>query len=154
MDEQITVEADYKSVRAGGMLFQWKIEQSVLRCKVSGPTIGWVAVGFNIQADLSGTNLIMGCVEAGQAIIEDRYIVQAGEHKSKLELGSQDSLRDRIGSQENSKTTLSFTLPLVAADRFSHSFEPGKPYHVLLAYSWETDFRHHSAMRTAVEINL
>lgn len=145
------MERDLGRVEAGGMVFEWEVEKGWLRCEVSAPTRGWVAVGFNRSAELAGTNLIMGCVEDGRAKIEDRYIVRAGQHKSKVELGSSDKVRDAGGEWEQGVTRLRFSIPLEAQDEFSQTLSAGERYYVWLAYSQEADFQHHSAMRTGVE---
>ena len=148
------MERGWGRVEAGGMVFEWKVDKGWLRCEVSAPTKGWVAVGFNRSAELAGTNLIMGCVENGRVKIEDRYIVEPGQHKSKVELGSSDRISDRGGEWKQGVTRLSFSIPLEAQDKFSHTLKAGEWYHILLAYSRETDFQHHSAMRTGVEVVL
>lgn len=151
---QIEIEADLRRVEVGGMVFEWRVEKDRLLCKLSGPTTGWVAVGFNTKAELAGTNLIMGCVEHGVVRIEDRYILQPGLHKSKLELGSSDRITDKGGQVEKGVTRLRFAIGPGAIDEFSYTLKTGEPYHILLAYSRETDFMHHSIMRTELDLVL
>ncbi len=148
------IAVGYETARAIDMLFQWQITDGRLHCKLTAPTEGWVAVGFNPQKGLAGTNLIMGCVENGILTLEDRFIVKPGLHKSKLELGSPDNLDDKAGWEAFGMTSISFTIPLEASDPYSHSLKPGQLCHILLAYSLEDNFLHHSLRRTSLGIIL
>jgi hypothetical protein len=96
----------------------------------------------------------MGCVKDGQVLIEDRYIVRPGLHKAKPELGSPEQLTEQTGREEGNHTTIGFVLPLEKQDKFSHQLVPGQFLWLLLAYSQEDDFEHHSMMRTWAEIRL
>jgi DOMON domain len=144
----------FKSTTVNGMTFQWTFDKDNLRCKATAPTTGWVAIGFNTQDELSGTNLIMGAVEQDFVTIDDRFIVGPGNHKSIAELGGSEALTLRAGNELSNNTTISFSIPLSVNDKFHHDLHEGREYYVLMAFSREDDFQHHSMMRTTIKIKL
>lgn len=141
-------------IEVNGMVFRWHIAEDRLHVDVSAPTQGWVAVGFNPKRGLAGTHLIMGAVVDGQTTVDDRYIVRIGQHRSISALGGVPSLSHIQGTETADETRLSFSLPLHAPDRFHQTLVPGETYHLLLAYSVDDDFMHHSRMRTHVSFQL
>lgn len=155
MDCQMQLQkTNENSVTQNGMTVTWTIESDYLHIEARAPTQGWVAIGFNIKEGLQGTNLIMGAVKNGKVHIEDQWIVAVGEHKSILDLGGQDLLLEKAGKENAKGTTITFRIPLQATDDFHHNLEKGKAYHLLMAFSREDDFTHHSMIRTSVKIIL
>ncbi len=145
---------NYRSISINGMAFQWKVEGDMLHCKAIAPCKGWIAVGFHTKDQLAGTHLIMGAAEEGFYKMDDRYIVRPGLHKNMLELGVQEALYNKSVTESDNQTTMQFSVPLITTDAYHQDLIPGKTYYVLLAYSLEDDFQHHSIMRTSVSINL
>jgi hypothetical protein len=157
ISESFSVDAqktDFNSTTVNGMTFQWRFGKDHLQCKATAPTDGWVAIGFNTKDELSDTNLIMGAVEQDYVTIDDRFIVKPGDHKSIIELGGSEAIVQRVGAEENGKTSISFSIPLSVNDKFHHNLIEGKEYYVLMAFSQEDDFQHHSIMRTIIKIKL
>jgi DOMON domain len=157
ISESFSIEAqkiDFKSTAANGMTFQWRFDKDHLQCKTTAPTDGWVAIGFNTKDELTGTNLIMGAVEQDYLTIDDRFIVKPGDHKSIIDLGGSEALLHRSGKEENGKTTIFFSIPLSVNDKFHHNLYEGREYYVLMAFSQEDDFQHHSMMRTTIKLKL
>lgn len=143
-----------KEISKNGMTVSWDIMKDSLDVKVFAPTQGWVAIGFNERDELTGTHLVMGCVIKGEVFVEDHYIRQPGDHVPVLSLGGKDALSARTGEETSAGTTIAFRLPLKPVDLYHHALQAGKSYHILMAFSAENDFYHHSLMRTTVKINL
>jgi len=141
-----------KHVNKNGMDVSWKIEEEHLLISVSAPSTGWVAVGFNTTDDLAGTNLIMAAVVGSDVILSDRYILAPGKHNPVAELGGTPAAIVVSGSENPAGTAITFKLPLLAQDKLHFDLSPGRSFHLLMAYSREDDFMHHSVMRTSVEI--
>jgi hypothetical protein len=157
ISESFSVEAqkiNFNSTTINGMTFRWRFDKEHLQCRVTAPTKGWVAIGFNAKDELSGTNLIMGAVEQDYVTIDDRFIVKPGDHKSITELGGSEAIVQRAGAEENGKTSISFSIPLSVNDKFHHNLVEGQEYYVLMAFSQEDDFQHHSIMRTTIKLKL
>ncbi|MEP2670879.1 MAG: DOMON domain-containing protein [Cyclobacteriaceae bacterium] len=144
----------WKKAERNGMVFEWKIEGTKLRCKMQAPTTGWVAIGFNTHANLPGTNLIMGAVEQEFYRIDDRYIVAPGNHKSMIQMGVEDQITLKNGSEQQGKTVLEFVIPLQSKDNYHIQLYEGSEYYLLMAFSADDDFNHHSMMRTSIKIKL
>jgi len=145
---------DWKKVELNGMEFEWMIEGGNLRCKIRAPTTGWVAIGFNTHPSLTGTNLIMGAVEQEFYRIDDRYIVAPGNHKSMIQMGAEDQITLKSGREWQGKTMIEFVIPLQSNDKYHLQLMEGSEYHLLMAFSAEDDFDHHSIMRTSTKIKL
>lgn len=141
-------------ITKNNMSVSWKIEGAFLHVSMSSPNQGWVAVGFNTADQLVGTNLIMAAVEKGKAVLSDRYIVAVGDHRSVADLGSRPTAKLVEGYENEQGTHITFSIPLKTMDKFHHVLEDGKTYYLLMAYSMEDDFQHHSMMRTSVMIRL
>lgn len=145
---------EWKQVEKNGMTVRWTIQRNCLHFEVTAPTRGWVAVGLNTEDQLQGTNLIMGAVEEEFYRIDDRYIVAPGDHRSMTELGAIEQTCNRYGKEDEIHTVIKFSISAVAVDRYHKTLVAGKPYFLLMAYSLEDDFNHHSIMRTTTKINL
>ena len=143
-----------KTVTKNGMSVSWRLSGDKLIVRMSAPTAGWVAVGLNTTAGLSATNLIMGSVADGAPSLSDRYIVKPGEHRGMAALGGRPAALLIAAAEDASGTVIEFSLPVHPQDAFHHRLLAGEPYHLLLAYSRDDDFAHHSMMRTSVTISL
>ena len=144
---------EMNSITKNNMTVKWQVRDQHLYIKALAPTKGWVAVGLNKTTGLTGTNLIMGCVRNDKLTIDDRFIIGPGNHQSIKSLGGHYSLRHIEGS-EHTHTKISFELPLDSPDKFHQDLITGQPYYLLMAYSMEDGFDHHSIMRTGVKIIL
>lgn len=153
----VTLPPNYfcmKKIEKNGMTIQWKYSQNTIDFEVFAPTQGWVAIGFNETNQLKGTHLIMGTVKEGEVILSDRYIVGIGNHQPVEKLGGINHLYQPKGEENDKGTTLSFSIPIEAGDEFHWNLRENRPFSLLIAYSMEDDFSHHSRMRTAVDITL
>lgn len=144
----------WKKVERNGMVFEWMTEGASLRCKIRAPTQGWVAIGFNTHSGLTGTNLIMGAVEQEFYRIDDRYIVAPGNHKSMIQMGVDDQITLKNAKEWQGTTMIEFVIPLQSNDKYHLQLNKGNEYHLLMAFSAEDDFDHHSMMRTSTKIKL
>lgn len=142
------------SVEKNGMKVKWEYKADRIHFEMQAPTEGWLAIGFNEENQLTGTNLIMGAVEADRIKMADDYIVSFGNPRTVESLGGRNQIEDAKGQESDGKTKIAFSLPIRAADQFHFNLDKGKTYHLLIAYSQVDDFAHHSIMRTSVEIKL
>ncbi len=144
-----------KKVVKRGMAFVWEFAGEWLHVRLTAPTQGWLAVGFNDRNQLANTNLIMGALyPSGKLLVQDRVIVRAGTHRAKVDLGLADRLAKRSGCPESGGTTIAFSIPTAATDEYSYDLLSGQKIHLLLAYSQERPFKHHSFMRTHLYLML
>ncbi|NJK83355.1 MAG: hypothetical protein HC912_05580 [Saprospiraceae bacterium] len=143
-----------KKVVQNGMTLEWRIAEGRIWVSMHAPTQGWLAIGFNEQSGLPNTNLIMASVRGEQLVLSDRYVVAVGHHQSIAELGGTPSAEGGSAKETSEGTTIEFSLPLKAKDQYHVDLEEGKKYYVLMAFSREDDFAHHSMMRTEVRLVL
>lgn len=141
-------------ISKNGMTVTWHLEGERLHLTMKAPTQGWIAVGFNTVDELTGTNLIMGCVTNGEVTLSDRHILSPGHHQSIEKLGGTSAVQLISGQETDNETQIRFSLPLQVNDPWHLELKPGNQYHLLLAFSQEDDFLHHSMMRCAVKFSL
>ena len=83
------------------------------------------------------------------------HIAQPPDHRSVEALTGQPSgLRDVTGGFADGRSTLSFSLPHLSADRFGQDLSPGRPTYLMLAWSHAPEFEHHSAWREHTDVTL
>lgn len=146
--------APMKKIEKNGMKVCWQFNDDKVDFEVFAPTKGWVAIGFNEKSDLVGNNLIMGNVENGKITVSDRYIVGFGNHQVVESLGGVNHLSNIEGKENEKGTTIRFSVLKTAMDEYHYDLLREKVFHLLIAYSQEDDFSHHSRMRTSIEIVL
>ena len=68
---------------------------------------------------------------------------------------AQDEASNEDSGEENaSGSRVSFRIPIHSLDGYHKNLLPGTSFHLLMAYSREDDFTHHSMMRTSVQITI
>ncbi len=149
-DKQIPTEG----VQRNGMKVIWEYRQSRLFFEMTAPTDGWVAIGFNTSEDIIGNYLLMGQVVDGRAKVVEHYTLSPGHYESFSAMRVAASVKDVEGVENERNTTLKFSVPITPANSYAKRLDEGTSYILLLAYSQEDDFQHHSMMRTALRIQL
>ena len=143
-----------KKVEKNGMTVEWHFTKTHLKITMQAPTTGWVAIGFNPENQLPGTSLLMARMRGGQAEALDFYTVGPGDYHPVTELGGRSAIGQIIGWERDGQTHVSFEIERDPGGKFHYELAEGKPFHLLMAFSREDDFDHHSMMRTATEIRL
>jgi hypothetical protein len=143
-----------RSISVNGMTVQWQHDHDTVRFEAFAPMQGWVALGFNLRDEIVGSNLIMGAVENGIVKVEDHYVLRHGEHRPVDSLGGTTAVKEAQGSEDRGGTIIRFTIPQKAIDQFHFDLSSGTPLYLILAYSLEDDFDHHSAMRVHQKVIL
>ncbi|MGL1932276.1 MAG: DOMON domain-containing protein [Desulfotalea sp.] len=143
------------SVTTEDMTFSWSIDGDNLAAKVSGPTTGWVSVGFNPTKNMKDANIIIGYVKKGKVKIIDEYGIAATQHKSDKKVGGTDNVTVVGGSEEGNVTTIEFIIPLKSGDEKDSALDPAVDTAVILAYGPDRDsFRLKHEMAYKVTVNL
>ncbi|MFK7926305.1 MAG: DOMON domain-containing protein [Bacteroidia bacterium] len=141
-------------VSRNNMEVSWKYDAQRIWIEMSAPTDGWLAIGFNESQEITGNYLLMGRVRDGRAELVEYRTIAAGNYQSITQLGGSIQIADVEGEESGDTTSIKFSLPLEAVDRYRKDLTQGNEYVLLLAFSREDDFQHHSMMRTSIEINL
>ncbi len=137
----------FKTINEGKFVFSYKIEGKNFVGRISYPTAGWVAVGFNPASMMKGANFIIGALIDGKTIISDEYGDTKYSHKPDTALGGKYSIINGACTTENGVLTMSFTIPLNSGDDKDVVLEKGKPVKVIFAAGKKPDIKSiHSAL--------
>jgi len=133
--------------------FSWTHRQGRLFGTLSAPTHGWLAVGFNDEPTLRGTRFLIGVVQEA-SVRAELHIADPPSHRSIETLGGESDIRDLDGQRKGGQSILSFSLPHRSSDRFAVDLTSGSSIHLMLAWSHEPEFNHHSAWRRHANVTL
>ena len=143
-----------KTVSKNNIKISWHFEKDRIYFEMSAPTDGWVTIGFNTTAGTKGAYLLMGNIVDSKASVVEHYTLSPGNYKTIESLGEVPQVSDVSGSEISSYTRLKFSLPLKSTSDYQKDLMVGTEYTMIIAYSREDDFQHHSTMRTAIDISL
>lgn len=137
------------------MNFSWNVNGDKLEVKLSAPTTGWVAIGFNPTSKMKGADIVIGYVKDGKVKIKDEYGTAATQHKSDTKVGGSDNVTVIGGSEENGVTTIEFAIPLNSGDDKDTVIDPAADTVVIVAYGSERDsFKVKHKFRDTLTVNL
>jgi hypothetical protein len=142
------------TIERGGMTVRYEILHDSVTIELSAPTHGWLAIGFNDRNHIVGTDLKMLRVIGKRVEASDRLVQGLGVYPSDEALGGEMNILMLTGKEQGQRTTLSFRLPLISGDPHDMDLRPGQSLWLIMAYSAEDDFGHHSRMREHVQIKL
>jgi hypothetical protein len=127
-------EGGWQSYTISDYTFNWLAEGDSLNVKITGPTTGWIAVGFEPTSLMKDANLIIGYFESGTAHIRDDFGTGQVTHDADVNLGGTDNVTLVAGSESGGETTLEFRIPLNSGDQFDTVLVPGSSHTVVFAY--------------------
>ena len=143
-----------KTISKNGMNISWEYQEGRIHFTMSAPTDGWVTIGFNTTRDITGAYLLMGNIIGGQVNVVAHYTLSPGNYKPIDTLGEVVQVLDVMGFENSEGTTIGFSLPIKATNKYQKELSEGTMYTMIIAYSQEDDFQHHSSMRTFLDIKL
>jgi len=124
----------WHSITRQGIEFAWNVEGSQLEVELTGPTTGWVLVGFKGTYLYTDANIIIGYVSGGVAHVRDDFGFNNDTHESDSSLqGGQQNATSTSGSEEGGSTTIAFTIPLDSGDEWDNAMEDGESVLLVLA---------------------
>ncbi|MEN8208687.1 MAG: DOMON domain-containing protein [Candidatus Fermentibacteria bacterium] len=131
-------EGDWLEYTVDDFTFEWLVEDSLntIRIKITAPTTGWAAVGFDPALVMNEANLIIGYVSGGSVNIRDDYGTGQFSHDADTNLGGSDDVETISGSESetNVETTLEFRIPLDSGDQYDKALVDGNTYTFIFAY--------------------
>ncbi|MEO0362725.1 MAG: DOMON domain-containing protein [Pseudomonadota bacterium] len=139
---------------AGGVRSRWRHRAGRLYGRLSAPTLGWLAVGFNDRPTLAGTRFVIASVSQDGRVVGDERVARPPRHVSVAEAGGRPALTNLSGRRTGSGTEIAFSLPNRFDDGVGPDLPPGAAIHLMLAWAHEPDFDHHSAWRGHFDVNL
>jgi hypothetical protein len=103
---------------------------------LSGPTIGWIAVGFNFKGNgMNDANLIMANVIDDVASVLDRYGKGHDEPILDTASGGTNDITVFNGTEIGGVTTIEFLMPLNSADSFDYPLVVNQSADIYFAYN-------------------
>lgn len=147
----------WQGLEVGGFTLRWATQPGdSLAVELTGPTTGWVAVGFDPESMMLGANMIIGYVTTETTEIRDDYGYQTFSHDADTSLGGTHDVLLDGGSETGGETEIRFTIPLNSGDQYDKQLVPGNTYTVLLAHGadGEDNFttKHEFVTSTEIEI--
>lgn len=151
---QVQPQYTMKEVHKNNMTVRWKIEKELIHIEMEAPTDGWVTIGFNETPSLAGYYLLMGRMRHGKAEVVEHYTNKPGSYKPIADYGVSSQIIAISGVERENMTQLKFSMPLKKLSKYHKQLSENSKWILLLAYSLDDDFQHHSIMRTSTEITL
>lgn len=150
----IQAQNTIQTIEKNKMKVSWEIYNNQIHFQIQAPTRGWLAIGFNENESLSNAYLLMGRIKNGKAEIVEHYVSQPGSYQPILEYGIENQILSVSGLENETQTQLSFSIPTAAVSQYHKNLFAGTLWTLIIAYSLEDDFQHHSTMRTSTKIQL
>ncbi len=147
-------EMTNKTIQKNEMEVSWYYNNDRIFFEMSAPTDGWVAIGFNSNRSITGTYLLMGHIVENQIDVSEHFTISPGNYKPISDFGEAVQVSAESGIQNSTHTKITFSLPVKPANTLARDLSPGLSYTMLLAYSQEDDFQHHSIIRTSINVKL
>lgn len=129
-------QGGWQQYSAGDYLLEWQFEDSLsaLRVRVTAPTTGWVAVGFDPTSVMQDANFIIGYVSGGAGSIRDDWGTGQVTHASDVSLGGTSDVDLLSSSEASGETVIEFRIPLDSGDQYDKVLQEGTSYEVVFAY--------------------
>lgn len=146
----------WSEVTVDGITLAWLPTDSTISVEVTGPTTGWVAVGFDPTTGMQDANIVIGCWSGTDAILRDDWGNTPSSHRADTLLGGTHDLLDISAKEASGATTIGFTIPLVTGDAFDKPLFIDSTYTVILAYAPDgvDDFSSQHEVFTTTSITL
>ncbi|MEO1052848.1 MAG: DOMON domain-containing protein [Bacteroidota bacterium] len=147
------VQAQNK-VEVNGMTFQYEIKNEQLEITLEAPTTGWLGVGFNTDNNIVGSDLLLFHIVEGKTEGLDMYVKGFGDPREDKLIGGTDDIRIISGVESAGHSKVRFSIPLQSKDQYDFKHVAGQDFWLILAYSVDDDFGHHSRMRKHIRYRL
>ena len=124
----------WQEITVEGFTLRWAtVSGTELSVELTGPTTGWVAVGFDPTMMMQNANIIIGYVASGVPHIRDDFGVGTTSHAADTTLGGTHDLTIDGGSEASGSTEIKFTIPLDSGDMYDRALASGGTYSIILA---------------------
>lgn len=136
------------------MSLTWRVEAERLQITLSGPTEGWIAVGFRPSRAMKDANIHIGYVDGSDVVMTDQFGTGLITHKPDVELGGNSDIADLSGDESGGTTTIRYSIPLDSGDEYDQPLVPGETIPVILAWGRADNTTGAHRDRTTIQITL
>lgn len=147
-------DAATKTVTSGKFNFSYTIDGTNLVAKISCPSQGWVAVGFNPKIVMKNAFCVMGVLDNGKPVVSEEFGTGMFEHKPVLSLGGKSALVSSDVSAGNGIVALSFIMPLSTKDGMHADLAVGKKVKLMFASGGSGDLKKKHKKKAMISIIL
>ncbi|MEM9648152.1 MAG: DOMON domain-containing protein [Bacteroidota bacterium] len=141
-------------IEVDGITFSYQIEGDALRCELQALTNGWVGVGFNSKNAIVGSDLLLFNLVDGNPSCADLYVKSFGNPIKDEDLGGNNSIELLSAHEDEMSTVVRFTIPVDSGHPTDYVHSINQDFWLILAYSAEDDFEHHSRVRRHLPFRL
>jgi len=129
-------EEGWNEYTVDGVTLEWMVNDttSTLHVRITAPTSGWVAVGFDPESFMLDANLIIGYVTGNDTELRDDWGTGQVSHSADTALGGTDDATLVEGLETDTHTEIEFSIPLDSGDDYDKVLVEGTTYAVILAY--------------------
>ncbi|MFW6288844.1 MAG: DOMON domain-containing protein [Spirochaetota bacterium] len=149
-------EPDFETIEEVDMSFSWRIMGEDLEVELSGPTTGWIAVGFKPSRGMKDANILIGYVDGADVVMTDQFGTTMVAHRPDTDLGGESNTEVISGEEANGTTTIRFRLPLDSGDEYDQPLSADEEMRVIFAYGPDgaDDTSTYHAERGGVDMSL
>ena len=133
-DEEPAEEVPFATTEAIGMTLAWRVAGEDLEIELTGPTTGWIAVGFNPSRAMKDANILIGYVDGADVVMTDQFGTTMISHRRDDELGGTSDATVVSGSEAGGETRIRVTIPLDSARGDDRPLGAGETVRAILAY--------------------
>lgn len=137
------------------MSFSWTVNADALAVRLSAPTTGWLAIGFNPTDMMNNANIIIGYVKDGNVELSDDFGSGPTTHMPDDKRGGVSNVTVVGGGETGNTTTVEFSIPLNSGDVNDGVINPTADTKIILAYGPDRDsFKMKHQFAKAITVNL
>ena len=136
-----------KELAVNGMNLRYEVIQDSIYAFLSAPTKGWMMIGFNSKNSVEDADFKFFNIESNVMNTSDRVNIGGRNYPPDEDLRGVNNIRVVSGQENSSGTAIHFVIPLKTKDRNDFQHYLNQSFWLILAYSEEDDFQHHSRMR-------
>lgn len=148
------VGAPAQSVEAIGMQLTWQVAGDQLQIELTGPTEGWIAVGFHATRAMKDADIYIGFVDGENTVMTDQFGTGLIAHAPDEELGGSSHVTEVRGEEAEGVTRIRFSIPLDSGDAYDQTLVPGETVPVILAWGRADNTSTGHGERTSLQITL
>lgn len=141
-----------KEIRQGPMTCTYNLQGDSIEIELKAPTLGWLAIGFNSENSIVGSDLKQLTIRKEQVYYEDQFVQAFQTNPPDVSHGGESNVTIINGVEKAGSTTIKFRIPMQSTDKYDFKHCTEKDFWLILAYSQSDDFEHHSTMRKHVKM--
>ena len=151
----VIAQEGWKETGVEDMDVAWRFAGQSVEFRVSAPTEGWVAIGFEPSRAMADADIKIGYVgRNGEVVVEDHFGNGPFTHRADDRLGGSSDVVVLGGSESSGRTEIHFSMPVDSGDRYDKVYRSGDTYTVILAWGTSDNIGRKHQKRYSTELTL